>query len=67
MDHISSWNPEETYADRPDPANLKDNAFLEQLPRMSQTLPKLIKSTVDLPLLSFMFSIPEPMSCLQEL
>ena len=36
MGHISSYNTEETYADRPDLANLKDNAFLEHLPRMSQ-------------------------------
>ena len=64
MDHISSWNTEETYVDRPDLANLKDNAFLEHLPRMSQTLPKLIKNAVDLPLLSFMLTIPGPMSCL---
>ena len=36
MDHIKTQTTEETYEDRPDLANLKENDFLEHLPRMSQ-------------------------------
>ena len=50
MDHIKTQTTEETYEDRPNLANLKENDFQTTHPECHKTLPKLIKNTVDLPL-----------------